>query len=300
VELVIDNQEKTPQGAAKKAPLMGAVKPRVMSIPLKGKSRGDEFAAFAESIGYTLDPWQKYIADDFLTMDEGGEFIRKTIMVCVSRQNGKTLLAALRILAGLFVFGEKSIIAMSSNRSMALTTFRQVVGIIETNEALRSQVKLNIGKVGRFGSGTECIELKNGARYEIVAATRDGARGKSADLLFIDEVREISEEAWKAAKPTTRARPNAQTFLCSNAGDAFSTVLNNLRDRAISYPAQSLGWYEYSAPQHAKIDDRKAWALANPSLGIRITEAVLAEALSTDTPETFRTESLTQWISSLS
>jgi hypothetical protein len=150
---------------------------------------------------------------------------------------------------------------MSSNRSMALTTFRQVVGIIESNEALRSQVKLNIGKVGRFGSGTECVELKNGARYEIVAATRDGARGKSADLLFIDEVREISEEAWKAAKPTTRARPNSQTFLCSNAGDAFSTVLNNLRDRQLSYPAQSLGWYEYSAPQHSKIDDPKAWAL---------------------------------------
>ena len=300
MELVIDNQGKPTLGAKKKPPLMGAVKPRVMSIPLKGKSRGDEFAAFAESIGYTLDPWQKYIADDFLTMDDDGAFIRKTIMVCVSRQNGKTLLAALRILAGLFVFGEKSIIAMSSNRSMALTTFRQVVSIIENNESLRCQVKLNIGKVGRFGSGTECVELKNGARYEIVAATRDGARGKSADLLFIDEVREISEEAWKAAKPTTRARPGAQTFLCSNAGDAFSTVLNNLRDRAISYPAQSLGWYEYSAPQHSKINDPKAWALANPSLGIRISEAVLAEALSTDTPETFRTESLTQWISSLS
>jgi hypothetical protein len=104
MELVIDNQEKTPQGALKKAPLMGAVKPRVMSIPLKGKSRGDEFAAFAESIGYTLDPWQKYIADDFLTMDEGGEFIRKTIMVCVSRQNGKTLLAALEsLLASLYL-----------------------------------------------------------------------------------------------------------------------------------------------------------------------------------------------------
>lgn len=300
MELVIDKSETAHMGTSKKKPLMGAIKPRVMSLPLKGKSRGDEFAAFAESIGFTLDPWQKYIADDFLTMDEDNNFIRKTIMVCVSRQNGKTLLAALRILAGLFVFGEKSIIAMSSNRSMALTTFRQVVSIIESNESLRCQVKLNIGKVGRFGSGTECVELKNGARYEIVAATRDGARGKSADLLFIDEVREISEEAWKAAKPTTRARPNAQTFLCSNAGDAFSTVLNNLRDRAISYPAQSLGWYEYSAPQHSKINDPKAWALANPSLGIRISEAVLAEALSTDTPETFRTESLTQWISSLS
>jgi phage terminase large subunit-like protein len=183
---------------------------------------------------------------------------------------------------------------------MALTTFRQVVNIIEQNDFLRDKVKLNMGKVGRFGSGMECIELKNGARYEIVAATRDGARGKTADLLFIDELREISEEAWKAAKPTVRARPNSQTILTSNAGDAFSTVLNDLRDRALSYPAKTLGWYEYSAPQHVKLNDVKAWAMANPALGYTVTYEALAEALSTDSAETFRTETLCQWISSLS
>ena len=265
---------------------------------MSGPTRGAEFAEFAEKVGYPLLPWQKYAANDFLTTKDG-QWVRRTVMICVSRQNGKTLLAALRILAGLFIFNERSIIAMSSNRGMALTTFRQVVQIIESNEFLREQVKLNLGKVGRFGSGTECIELKNGARYEIVAATSDGARGKSADMLFIDELREIGEEAWRAAKPTTRAKPNAQTFLCSNAGDAFSTVLNDLRDRAMSYPAKTLGWYEWSAPQHCKIDDRNGWAMANPSMGHLISEETLAEALSTDTPETFRTESLTQWISSL-
>ena len=297
MELVTDNVPKRKTGTKKKA-LVGDVKPRIMSLKLKGPSRGAEFAEFAEKVGYPLLPWQKYAADDFLTTKDG-KWVRKTVMICVSRQNGKTLLAALRILAGLFIFGERSIIAMSSNRGMALTTFRQVVQIIEANEFLRDQVKLNLGKVGRFGSGTECIELKNGARYEIVAATSDGARGKSADMLFIDELREIGEEAWRAAKPTTRAKPNSQTFLCSNAGDAFSTVLNSLRDRFMSYPAETLGWYEWSAPQHSKIDDRNAWAMANPSMGHLISEETLAEALSTDTPETFRTESLTQWISSL-
>ena len=298
MELVIDNVPKRKTGAKKKKPV-GHVKPRIMTPKLTGPSRGAEFSKFCEKVGYPLLPWQKYAADDFLTTKDG-LWVRKTVMICVSRQNGKTLLAALRILAGLFVFGEKSIIAMSSNRGMALTTFRLVIQIIEANDFLRDQVKLNIGKVGRFGSGTECVELKNGSRYEIVAATSDGARGKSADLLFIDEVREIGEEAWRAAKPTTRARPNSQTMLCSNAGDAFSTVLNDLRDRAMSYPAKTLGWYEWSAPQHAKIDDQNAWAMANPSLGHLITLETLAEALSTDTPETFRTESLTQWISSLS
>ena len=297
MELVTDDAPTRKTGTKKKA-IIGHVKPRIMSPKLKGPSRGQEFAEFAEKVGYPLLPWQKYAADDFLTTRDG-KWVRKTVMICVSRQNGKTLLAALRILAGLFIFEERSIIAMSSNRGMALTTFRQVVQIIEANEFLREQVKLNLGKVGRFGSGTECIELKNGARYEIVAATSDGARGKSADMLFIDELREIGEEAWRAAKPTTRAKPNSQTFLCSNAGDAFSTVLNNLRDRFMSYPAETLGWYEWSAPQHSKIDDKNAWAMANPSMGHLISEETLAEALSTDTPETFRTESLTQWISSL-
>lgn len=288
------------RGLPKHKKIFGNTEPRIMTPKLKGLSKGSEFAEFAEKCGMPLLPWQKYCADDFLTVDADGNYVRRTICLLVSRQQGKTLLAAMRILFGLFVTGEKSIIALSSNRAMALTTFRQVVNIIEQNDFLRDKVKLNMGKVGRFGSGMECIELKNGARYEIVAATRDGARGKTADLLFIDELREISEEAWKAAKPTVRARPNSQTILTSNAGDAFSTVLNDLRDRALSYPAKTLGWYEYSAPQHVKLDDVKAWAMANPALGYTVTHEALAEALSTDSAETFRTETLCQWISSLS
>lgn len=286
-------------GASRKPKLMGAVKPRIMSPALKGNSYGDAFAEFCKSCNYNLMPWQKFVADDFLTVDADGNFIRKTVAILVARQNGKSWLAAFRILFGLFELGEKSVVAMSSNRSMALTTFRQVISIIEANEHLRVQVKLNRGMVGRFANGQESIELKNGATYKVVAATRDGARGLTADLLFIDELREISEEAMKAAKPVTRARPNSQSLFTSNAGDAYSLVLNDLRERALSYPAKSLGWYEYSAPQHSKVDDRKAWAMANPALGITITEDVLAEAVSTDSVETIKTEMLCTWVSSL-
>jgi len=287
------------KGAKVKPPLVGAIKPRIMSPELKGNSYGDAFAEFCRSCNYELMPWQKYVADDFLTVDKAGNFVRKTVAILVARQNGKSWLASFRILFGLFVLGEKSVVAMSSNRSMALTTFRQVISVIEANEHLRERVKLNRGMVGRFANGQESIELKNGATYKVVAATRDGARGLTADLLFIDELREISEEAMKAAKPTTRARPNSQSLFTSNAGDAYSLVLNDLRERALSYPAASLGWYEYSAPQHSAVDDRKAWAMANPALGITITEDVLAEAVSTDSVETIKTEMLCTWVSSL-
>lgn len=299
MELIVDNTSQ-PKKGAKKKPLVGHTKPRIMSIPLKGKTLGTEFAEFAEKCGMPLLPWQKFVADDFLTVDEEGKFIRRTACLLISRQQGKTFFAAMRILFGLFVLGEKNVLALSSNRAMALTTFRQVCTIIENNEFLREQVKLNMGKVGRFGSGQERIELKNGALYEVVAATRDGARGKSTNLLFVDELREIGEEAWAAAKPTTRAKMNSQTILVSNAGDAYSKVLNDLRDRAMSYPSESLGWYEYSAPSHMKIEDRLGWQMANPALGYTVDEAALAEALSTDSVETFRTETLCQWISSLS
>jgi phage terminase large subunit-like protein len=119
-------------------------------------------------------------------------------------------------------------------------------------------------------------------------------------LLYIDEIREITEEGFRAATPTTRAHPNSQTLLTSNAGDAFSTVLNDLRERAIDYPPKSFGFYEYSAPQYCKINDRQAWALANPSLGYTITEDAIEEAIATSPIENTRTETLCQWIDSLS
>jgi phage terminase large subunit-like protein len=212
----------------------------------------------------------------------------------VARQNGKTHLARIRILAGLFIFGEMNIVAMSSNRGMALDTFRKVVDVIEDNPALMAQVKQI-----RVANGQESVELLSGARYEIVAATRDGSRGKTADLLYIDELREIDEDSWTAAKPITRARPNSQIFMTSNAGDAFSSVLNDLRSRALSYPPASLGFWEYSADDFAKITDKDAWYQANPALGYLIDEETIAEAIATSSVEASRTETLCQWVSAL-
>jgi phage terminase large subunit-like protein len=272
---------------------MGATEPRLHSPYINGKNRGDEIAQLAESIGLPLLPWQDFVIRDMTSIDDENMFIRKTNLVLCARQQGKTHLARMMMLGHLFLFGSKNVIIMSSNRSMALDTFRQVAYAIEEAPELNKQVKQI-----RFANGTESIELKSGARLDVVAATRDGSRGRTADLLYIDEVREISEEGFRAATPTTRARPNAQTLLTSNAGDAFSTVLNDLRERALSFPPKTFGFYEYSAPQFAKITDRAAWAMANPALGYTVTEEALEEAVATQPIETTKTELLCQWISS--
>lgn len=275
--------------------LIGSIKPRIQTPPLKSASRIKEVADLAEKIGMPLLPWQHYVLSDMLSVDKNNMFIRKTNLLLVARQSGKTHLARMRILAGLFLFGEKNIVAMSSNRNMALDTFRQVANTIEDNEFLKAQVRQI-----RYANGQESITLLNGARYEIVAATRDGSRGKSADLLYIDELREISEEAFKAATPITRAKPNSQTLLTSNAGDAFSTVLNDLRERALDYPSKTFGFWEYSAPLSARTDykNRKFWAMANPALGHTVTEEAIEESIATNSIEATLTETLCMWIDS--
>ena len=268
-------------------------KPRLHTPLLKGKSLSDEVSTLADRIGMPLMPWQKWVFDDMMKIDADGMFRRKTIGLLAARQNGKTHIARMRILWGL-IRGER-IVAMSSNRNMALDTFREVAYIIQTNDFLAEQ----LAHKPRLANGQEMITFKNGGRYEIVAATRDGSRGKTADLLFIDELREITLDAWTASRPVTRARPNSQTLVTSNAGDAFSEVLNDLRERALSYPSPTFAWYEYSAPQGCDIWDKKFWYMANPALGWTITEDVIAEAVATNPVEATRTEVLCSWIDSL-
>jgi len=275
--------------------LRGATKPRLESTPLKGKSKVSDVIEIANILKEKLLPYQEYVLKDMLTVDKKDMWVRKSNLLLISRQNGKTFLARMLILTHLLKWNT-DVLIMSSNRSMALETFRQVANALENNDHLKGLVKQI-----RHANGTESIEMLSGARLDVVAATRDGSRGRSINgLLYIDEVREISEEGYRAAMPVTRAHANSHVLLTSNAGDAFSTVLNQLRERALDNPPKSFGFYEYSAPQYCKITDRKAWALANPALGYTITEEAIEEAIATSPIENTRTETLCQWIDSLS
>ena len=235
-------------------------------------------------------PWQAHVITDASKVTSTGAWASRMIGVTVARQNGKTHLVRMRILAGLFLWGERSIIAMSQNRMLSLETFRQVVHIIDENAWLRNEIK-------RVSStnGQEYLELKNGATYSIVAASADGPRGRTADLLYVDELRQISEHAWAAARPLTRAVKNPQTWVTSNAGDLSSTVLNSLRARALA-GAKGVSWYEWSADPILNIHNKKAWQQSNPALGHLISVDEIESAAATDHPDAFRTETLCLWV----
>ena len=90
-----------------KKKLVGNLKPRLHSPFLKGQSRGDEVAALAERIGQPLLAWQKLILDDMCAIDKDSMFVRKTSLLLIARQSGKSHLARMRCLAGLFCFANR-------------------------------------------------------------------------------------------------------------------------------------------------------------------------------------------------
>lgn len=279
-------------------PLLGALYPRLHSPWLNTKTRGGEIAEMAEMIGQPLLPWQRLILDDMCAIDDRGMFIKKSSLFLCARQSGKSHMMRMRMLAGLFIFGEQNILIMSSQRKMAIRSLEIMADIIERNAFMVSQVKGGkIDTAWRRTNGNERIIMESGAQIEVVAANSDSSRGLSADVLWIDELREVNEAAMDASKSTTLTRPNSQRFYTSNAGTAESEVLSHMRERSMANPPKSLGFYEYSAPEHCDIWDRKAWAMANPSLGILISEEAVEETIATSTIIAARTETLCQWVS---
>jgi phage terminase large subunit-like protein len=280
-----------------KPKLLGALEPRLHTPWLKGESRGHEIAELAERIGQPLLPWQRLLLDDMSTVDENGMFIKKSSLVLLARQSGKSHMMRMRMLAGLFCFGEQNILMMSSQRKMAIRSLEIMVMIVERNDFLLKQVKGGkIDTAWRRTTGNEGLHLENGNRIEVIAANSDSARGLTADVLWIDELREVGEAAMDASKSTTLTRPNSQRFYTSNAGSAESEVLIHMRERSMMKPPRSLGFYEYSAPENCDIWDRKAWAMANPSLGILISEEAVEETIATSTVVAARTETLCQFV----
>jgi phage terminase large subunit-like protein len=285
----------------KSQPLRGATEPRVHSPLLKGKSRYKEILDMVDRLKMDkLMPYQEFVLKDMMAVDKKNNYRRKTSLLLISRQNGKSHLGRVRVIWGMFYGDEKKVIIMSANRATSLMLFREIAWIIESTPELKAMTKAI-----RYANGGERIELLNGSTLDVISDNSSSPRGRTADFLWIDEIREISEDGYKAAVPVTRARANAQTFLTSNAGDHFSSVLNGLVERAKDYPPETFGYYEYSAPQYCKIDItsdyfwRSAVAPSNPALGYIITKESIEEAIATNPIEQTRTETLCQWIDSL-
>jgi hypothetical protein len=270
---------------------------------------------FAEQvIGLSVLPWQRWLLIHALELLPTGRFRFRTVLVLVARQNGKTTLVEIKNLWKMFVLQVPLVIGTAQNLDISEESWDKAVEIVQGIPELNAEIA-HVDKT----NGKKALKLANGSRWKIAAASRKGGRGLSGDDVNMDELREHqSWDSWGAVTKTTMARPNAQVWAYSNAGDDKSIVLNDLQAKGRAAAAGdgadfSLGHFEWSAPDdicctcilesgHAldcRLQDRRAWAAANPSLGFTVTEQALASALATDPEGVFRTECLCQRVQSL-
>lgn len=325
--------------------LVGHVVPRVFTPPLhpleprspetERWTYGYDVIDFAEQVLHEeLLEWQKWLYIHALECNEDGSFRFKTIAILVARQNGKTTWARILIAWFLFVFEVPMVLGTSQDLDTAEEVWNGVVAYCdpedeESLESLRGDVK----KVWRV-NGKKALQLKGNRRYKTKAATKGAGRGLTGDLIFLDELREQRNwDAWAAITKTTMARPESLIITCSNAGDAGSVVLHQLRKAAherlgdpdgicstapvavleteapdmVFTPKgremagavpdfdSTLGIFEWSALPNMNKWDRQGWAMANPSLPHLVTEGSLQAAAETDPDEVFRQECMCQW-----
>lgn len=249
------------------AVLLGSRLPRVMSVPPAVSSAGQEAVELAATAGLHLDPWQQFVLEKALGERADGRWAAFEVALIVPRQNGKGAVIEARELAGLFLFGEQLILHSAHEFKTAQEAFRRILMLVENAPHLERMVK----RV-RTSHGEEGIELKTGARLRFVARSTGSGRGFSGDLVILDEAFNLSGDAMAALLPTLSARPNPQLWYVSSAGLETSEQLARVRDRGIAGNDPALCYLEYSADPKCDLDDREAWAQANPALGIRISE----------------------------
>lgn len=322
---------------------LGKTVPRIHTKPLRvldeDTSLGFEAIEAAKIAGRVLHPWQEWFLIHSLELALGSfsydPFPRlrfKTVLLLVSRQNGKSFIMSTRLLWRMLMWDgpedEPPLILGAAHKLSAAEEILDLTTMALRRSAGRKYVahKSNV-------NGNKYLELTNGSRYKCEAASDDGGRGLSVTDLAFDELRQQRDwESWSALTNTTNARFSSQTLAVSNAGTGKSDVLRGLRKQALSRIAEwdeyvasgvvdvesyanqhdtTLGLFEWSAPEGCDIWDRDGWADANPSMGHEdangialITEETLASKAALigaqgedGVPEhVFRTENLCQWV----
>lgn len=286
--------------------IIGVTEPRVATPPAvalePATSYGYELIEFAELIGLPLDPWEQLAAIRLGELRPDGTPRWRIVLIIVARQNGKTTLARVWILWCLFWSRLGTVLGLNSDRGYARIQWEITTALAQEHFA---------GEIAdvRKTLNQEALITTYGTDYRIGAVNRRAGRSLTIAYLLADELREhLNWDAWTAAENAMNAVKGGQVLAITNMGDATSSVLNALRESALTAlevddTESDICLLEWSAEPGAEIDDPVALAAANPNLGRRLdTRSILAKArrikASGDAEQIlkFRTEVLCQYV----
>ena len=278
--------------AASLLELRGAERPRVELRPPAVDTLGPEAVELAVLAGIELEPWQDDGVGILLSIRADGRWACYEYAELVGRQQGKTTgIGIARVLAGLFLVGERLILWSAHEVKTSMEAFLRLKdALLELGEEINPNtividdprvvdepvtIKVN------HANGDEGFTFSTGQRVRFVARSKGSGRGFSGDLVIIDEAFAYTRLQQSALEPTLSARPNPQVlYLSSPPIDGRSgDVLYALRKRATGKDP-TLGWRDWGldgdlddlakwTPDKRRkyLDDRANWAASLPALG---------------------------------
>lgn len=250
----------------------------------------------ARLLGWELFPWQEHAADVAGEYDPVTKLpAHRSVGVAVARQNGKTTLMLARI-ARQLIPPNQTVAYTAQDRALARTKWAEHVELL-----MATPFRDRVARIDR-SNHREVLVMDNGSRYMPVTPTgKKAARSLSLDLAVVDEAHAHETMAVVSGiQPAMAAKPHAQIWLLSNAGNSRSGLWRHFTDVGrleVANPASTMCWLEWCAEADADVFDRAAWAAANPSMGYPggVIEAALSDGALTMDRATFLREHLNVW-----
>lgn len=264
---------------------------------------GPKVARIAELLGTPLMPWQQHVADvamevephvDLVTGEITQRLVYREIRLTVPRQSGKTTLMLAAMAHRCVAMGDRQRVSYSAQtgKDARLKWEDEHIPVLERSP-FGALMKV------RRTNGSEAIRWSNGSLWSLLATTETAGHGAQLDLGVIDEAFALQDDRLEQAmKPAMVTRTQPQLWVVSTAGTNDSLYLNDKIDdgrlRATAKDTRSIAYFEWSAPDDARIDDEDVWRACMPALGITVPiEAIRSDFESMREPE-FRRAYLNQ------
>lgn len=274
--------------------------PRLETALYGGDSWGPLVSAWAEKfLGISLMPWQERILEGMLEVDDEARLRRRTSLVSVARQSGKTV--ALKALVGWWLTEAPR---LRGGPQTVVTTAHRLDLAVELHTELAPVLVEYFGARAKQSYGRNEVRLPDGSKWFVTAANGSAGHGRSPDLVVADEVWNVSEEAIdQGLIPAQRARRNPLLAMFSTAGTDASSLMLRWRNeglRAIGDGGSGpLYFAEWSPPAGVDLTDLATVApWANPAIGHTMDlESIITDSKSPNR-NAFLRSSLNLWVSS--
>lgn len=190
-----------------------------------------------------------------------------TAILSIARKNGKTGLIAAILLAhicGPEAVQNAQICSGAMSKEQAAVVFELARKMVEMSPTLAALVRVQ-------PSGKRLIGLRKNVLYRALSAEGKTAHGLSPVLLIIDEAGQIVGPTDKFIEALTTAQgaySNPLLIVISTQAPTANDLLSTWIDAQRNAPDPRTVCHVYAAPDDCALDDRSAWAAANPAMGV--------------------------------